>query len=340
MGNVTTIGIDLAKNVFQIHGVDAEEKTVLQKRVSRARFLEFMKSLPKCVVGIEACGASNYWARQLKKIGHDVKIMTPQRVKPYIGATKNDYKDAEGICEAVSRPKMIFVPMKGIEQQDIQSLHRVRARLAQSRTALSNQIRGLLSEYGVVVGQGISQIRNGLLKIVEDVGNELTASMREVMTDLYDELIMLDNKIKRYDAKLEVIFKTNEDCQRIAKIEGIGPITATAAVAAIGDATVFKNGRQMAAWLGLTPRQSSSGEKQILLGISKKGDAYLRYLLVHGARSVIRVSGKKQDAKSCWINDKVIRRGKNKAAVALANKNARTLWALLAKKESYKNVVQ
>lgn len=338
MGNVTTIGIDLAKNVFQIHGVDTEGKKVLQKRVVRANFLEFMKSLPKCLIGIEACGGSNYWARQLKKIGHDVKVMTPQRVKPYIGSTKNDYKDAEGICEAVSRPKMIFVPIKGIAQQDLQSLHRIRTRLIQSRTALSNQIRGLLSEYGIVVGKGISQIRNGLLKIVEDAGNELTASMRELMTDLYDELIMLDSKIKRYDTKIENIFKTNEDCQRIAKIGGIGPISATAAIAAIGDATVFQNGRQMAAWLGLTPRQYSSGEKQKLLGISKRGDAYLRYLLIHGARSVIRTSSKKQDAKSCWINDKVIRRGKNKAAVALANKNARILWALLAKKESYKKV--
>lgn len=339
MSNVTTIGIDLAKNVFQIHGVDKEGKTVLQKRVSRPKFLTAMKEHSSCLVGIEACGGSNYWARQLKAMGHNVRIMSPQRVKPYIGSTKNDYKDAEGICEAVSRPKMIFVPIKGIEQQDIQSMHRVRTRLIESRTALGNQIRGLLSEYGIVFPQGLSHVRNGLIKITEDGENELTASTREVMLDLYDELIMLDGKVKRYDAKLDVIFKTNEACQRIAKIEGIGPISATAAIATIGDARVFQNGRQMAAWLGLTPKQYSSGERQTLLGISKKGDSYLRYLLVHGARSVIKVCGKKQDARSSWINDKVIRRGKNRAAVALANKNARTIWAILAKEESYKKAV-
>lgn len=339
MGNVTTIGIDLAKNVFQIHGVDDEGKTVLQKRVSRAKFLSTMRDQPKSLVGIEACGGSNYWARQLKAMGHNVKIMSPERVKPYIGSTKNDYKDAEGICEAVSRPKMIFVPMKGVEQQDIQSIHRIRTRLIETRTALSNQIRGLLSEYGIVLAQGLRQIRNGLLKIIEDGANELTPVMRELMLDQYDELLILDEKIKRYDAKLEIIFKTNEDCQRIAKIEGIGPITATAAIATIGNAEVFKNGRQMAAWLGLTPKQYSSGDKQMLLGISKKGDSYFRYLLVHGARSVIQKCGKKTDAKSCWINDKVIRRGKNKAAVALANKNARTIWALLAKQKDYQKTI-
>jgi transposase len=339
MGNVTTIGIDLAKNVFQIHGVDAKGKTVLQKRVSRLKFLDVMRAQPSCLVGIEACGGSNYWARQLKAMGHNVKIMSPMRVKPYIGSTKNDYKDAEGICEAVGRPKMIFVPIKQIEQQDIQSIHRIRTRLIESRTALANQIRGLLSEYGIVLAKGLSHVRNGLVRIAEDVGNELTASTREVMLDLYDELILLDGKVKRYDAKLEVIFKTNEACQRIAKIEGIGPISATAAIATIGDATVFKNGRQMAAWLGLTPKQYSSGERQTLLGISKKGDSYLRYLLVHGEISLIRPCVKKQDIRSCWINDKVIRRGKNKAAVALANKNARTIWALLAKEKSYQKAV-
>lgn len=339
MSDITTIGIDLAKNVFQIHSVDAEGKTVLQKRVSRQRFLEVMKKFPNCLVGIEACGGSNYWARQLTRIGHTVKIMSPQRVKPYIGSTKNDYKDAEGICEAVSRPKMLFVPMKGIEQQDIQSVHRIRTRLIESRTALGNQIRGLLNEYGVVLAKGLSHVRNNLLKIIADGSNELTPTMREMMQEQYDELIILDEKIKRYDAKLESIFNTNENCQRIAKIEGIGPISATAAIATIGDAKVFKNGRQMSAWLGLTPKQYSSGDKQTLLGITKRGDSYLRYLLVHGARSVIKVCGKKEDKKSRWINDKVIYRGKNRAAVALANKNARTIWAILSKQKDYQKAI-
>lgn len=335
MQNVTTVGIDIAKNVFQLHGVDAQGKTVLRKRVSRSKFLDVMRELPRCLVGMEACGGSNYWARQLRLMGHDARIMSPQRVKPYIGSTKNDYKDAEGICEAVSRPKMLFVPGKSIEQQDIQSIHRVRTRLIQSRTALSNQIRGLLGEYGIVLAEGLKHVRASVLKIVEDAGNELTASSRELLIDLYDELIVLDGKVKRYDAKLETLFKTNETCQRLAQLEGIGPVSATAALATIGDARVFKNGRQLASWLGLTPKQYSSGEKQTLLGISKKGDSYLRYLLIHGARSVIKTCGKKTDQKSIWINDKVMRRGKNKAAVALANKTARTMWVLLAKEENY-----
>jgi transposase len=334
--NITTIGIDLAKNIFQIHGVDAKGKVVLQKRVTRSKLMETMSKVPPCLVGIEACGGSNYWYRELKSLGHDVKIMSPQHVKPYIGSTKNDYKDAAGICEAVSRPKMLFVPHKTKDQQDIQSIHRVRSRLVAERTALVNQIRGLLAEYGVILAKGIHQVRNQLLLIIENGANELTPIMREMMEELHDELILIDQRIKRYDTRLEGIYKTNEGCKKIGKIGGIGPISATAIIAAVGDAKVFKNGRQMAAWLGLTPKQHSSGEKQRLFGISKRGDNYVRYLLVHGARSVVKYCHQKQDAKSRWLDDKVIRRGKNKAAVALANKTARTIWALLTKEENYR----
>ncbi len=340
MTNVTTLGIDLAKNVFQLHGVDKHGKLVLRKRVSRNKLFSFMQNLPPCLVGMEASGGSSYWARQFKSLGHDVRIMSPQHVKPYIGSTKNDYKDAEGICEAVGRPRMLFVPIKTKDQQDIQSIHRIRTRLIAVRTALANQIRGLLGEYGVVIPKGIHHIRNKLQDVLEDATNDLSYSIRQEMLALQDELLILDGKIKGYDAKLEHIYKTNETCQKIAHLSGIGPVSATALVATIGDAKVFDNGRQMAAWLGLTPRQNSSGEKQRLGSISKKGNSYMRYLLVHGARSVVRASAKKEDPTSNWIKNLVVRRGKNVATVAVANKNARVIWAILTGAQAYQSTSQ
>lgn len=337
MKNVTTIGIDLAKNVFQLHGVDKAGKVVLTKRVQRNKLIKFMKEeLSPCLVGIEACGSAHYWSRELTRLGYEVKIMAPQHVKPYIGKTKNDYKDAAGICEAVSRPRMLYVPAKSGEQQDIQSLHRIRSRLVENRTALVNQIRGLLAEYGIVFAKGINHIRKELLGVVENAENELSVELREIMTELYDELIELDGKIKKYDARLEKIFSDNEACQRLSKIEGVGPMTATAIIAAVGNANEFKNGRQMAAWLGLTPRQYSSGETNRLGGISKQGNNHVRCLLIHGARAVIRHCEKKTDSRSEWIKKLVSRAGKNKATVALANKNARIIWAILTTQEPYR----
>ena len=335
MEKVTTIGIDLAKNVFQIHGVDKDGKVVLKKRVKRDNLLKVMKEFPPCLVGIEACGSAHYWDRQLKALGHNVKIMHPSHVKPYIGKGKNDERDAAGICEAVSRPKMLFVPAKDSSQQDIQSIHRIRSRLVESRTALVNQIRGLLAEYGIIFPVGIKHIRKELPFVLEDAENGLSFEFREMMNELYDELIGLDSKIKTQEARLDRLFSQNEACQRLHDIEGVGVLTATAMVAAVGDANVFKNGRQMAAWLGLTPRQHSSGEKIRLGKISKQGNNYVRCLLIHGARAVIRHCAKKEDKKSLWINDKVTRLGKNKATVALANKNARIIWAMLARKQDY-----
>lgn len=338
MNNITTIGIDLAKNVFQLHGVDALGKVVLKKRVKRHQLLDVMRSLPRCLVGMEACGSANYWARELIHLGHEVKLMSPQHVKPYIGSVKNDYRDAAGICEAVSRPRMLFVPLKTTEQQDIQSLHRIRSRLVAERTALANQVRGLLAEYGVVMPKGIHNVPNRLPKILEDASNALTPAMRELMSELYEEYVMVDARVTRMTAKLETISQCNELCQKILPLEGIGPICATALIAAVGNGQAFQNGRQMAAWLGLTPRQYSSGDKVQLSGISKRGDRHVRYLLIHGARSVVRVCHAKRDAKSRWVDDKVTRRGKNKAAVALANKTARTVWALLTKPARYERV--
>jgi transposase len=331
MDTVAVLGIDIAKNVFQLHGVNSKGRCVLKKRVSRDKLLSFMGSLPSCLVGLEACGSSHHWARHLKVLGHEVKLMSPQYVKPYIKTNKNDRNDAEGICEAVSRPSMHFVSIKSIEQQDIQALHRIRQRLMQARTALVNQVRGLLAEYGIVMSQGVSVVRKKLPEVLSDESNDLTALAKAIFSPLYEELESLDKRIKEMDMCVEKIAKASEVCQRLTKVEGVGPLTATALVAGVGDVHVFKNGRQMAAWLGLVPRQRSSGNKQVLLGISKRGDSYLRTLLIHGARSVVS----RVREGSSWLRGLIQRTGSNKACVALANKNARVLWALMAQGTDY-----
>ena len=336
MSRITIIGLDLAKNVFQVHGVDQRGRVVLRRRLSRAKVLPFFVNLPACLVGIEVCGGSNFWGRKLRELGHDVRQMSPQHVKPYVKTNKNDYNDAEAICEAVSRPNMRFVPIKSIEQQDIQILHRIRDKLVRKRTSVANQSRGFLLEYGIAVPKGLAKIRSQLPQILEDESNELSLLARDFLSDLYEQLVYLDEKITQYDRRMKVLFKQSEECQRIGKIPGIGPQTATAIVAAVGKASTFKNGRELAAWLGLVPRQHSSGGRDRLLGISKRGDVYLRKLLIHGARSVVRRCYLKKDRVSLWLQGLIARRGKNKAAVALANKNARMIWVLLAKQQEYK----
>ena len=337
--DITTLGIDLAKNVFQLHGVDENGAVALRKRLSRNKLLAFVANLPGCVIGLEACGGAHYWAREISKLGHEVRLMSPQYVKPYVKTNKNDYNDAEGICEAVARPNMHFVAVKNTEQQDLQAMHRVREGLMKDRTALVNQTRGLLAEYGIVVAQGVHKLRGELPLILEDAQNQLSARGRELFAELYERLVGLDARIGEADARLQRVFEDNELCRRLAQVEGVGVLTATALVAAVGDAKVFKNGRQMAAWLGLVPRQHSSGEnKERLLGISKRGDRYLRMLLVHGARSVVYRADNKEDARSRWVSQVKARRGVNRACVALANKNARILWALMAHEEGYRQV--
>lgn len=333
--NVTTLGIDLAKNIFQLHGINATGQRILEKRLTRDELIGFIVNLPICVIIMEACSSAQYWARQFRKLGHEVKLISPQYVTPFVKRHKNDKNDAAAIVEAGTRPSMNFVPTKSIEQQDIQGLHRIRSRLVTERTALVNQIRGLLAEYGVVVAQGIHRLRRELPCILEDAENELSAFGREIFSDLQEQLNTLDKKITDYEIKLEMIFKASEPCQRIATIPGVGVLTATAVIASVGDAKVFKNGRHLAAFLGLVPNQHSSGNKQRLLGISKRGDVYLRTLLVHGARSALRVAHKKTDKRSNWVVNLKERAGENKTCVALANKNARTLWALLARHEVY-----
>ena len=327
--NISVLGIDLAKNTFQLHGIDAQGKVVLRKSLSRGKLAEFIATLPACLIGLEACASSHYWARKFKSYGHEVKLISPQFVKPYVKSNKNDANDAEAICEAVSRPHMRFVPSKSVEQQDVQALHRIRSGLIQRRTALVNQIRGLLGEYGIVIVQGITHIRKQLPLILEDAQNELSDLARELFADLYQQLMELDKQISFYNKKIEQLCAKSEICQRIKAIPGIGPIAATALVAAIGDAKEFKNGRQMAAWLGLVPRQCSTGGRQVLLGISKRGDRYLRCLLIHGARAVITCAKNRDNTLHKWLAKLIEKKGINKASVALANKNARIVWVLL-----------
>jgi len=327
---ITTIGIDLAKEVFQVHGVDEHGKTVLRKQLRRNKMTNFFANLEPCLIGMEACGSSHYWARKLSEFGHTVKLMSPQFVKPYVKTNKHDMADAEAICEAVSRPNMRFVPIKNVEQQAILSVHRARQGLVKARTAQANQIRGLLAEFGIVMPQGIHSIAKRVPDILEDAENVLPGTMRHLLKRLNDHLAELNRQVEELELQIKLWHKNNEASQKLEAIPGIGPITASAIVATVGDAREFKNGRQLAPWFGLVPKQCSSGGKQLLLGISKRGDIYLRTLLIHGARAVVRYAENKAEPGS-WLRKLIMRRNKNIATVALANKNARIIWALLAK---------
>lgn len=333
---ITDMGIDLAKNVFQLHGVDADGDCTLTKRVRRESLLQLLQTIPSCRIGIEACTGAFYWQREFERLGHTVKVIAPQYVKPFVMHQKNDRNDAEAICTALRQPNMRFVPTKSEEQQDIQAIHRARQRLVNHRTALVSQIRGLLLDRGFAIPVSITRFRRLAPEILADHANGLSDMAREIIADLHDFLLDLDERIKVFDRKIAAVFKANEDCQRIAKVSGVGPKTATAMIAAIGDGTEFKNGRHLAAWLGLVPRQRSSGDKRVLMGISKRGDRHLRTLLVHGARAVVRVSAKKDDPFSQWVNRLRERRGVTKAIVAVANKNARIIWALLRNNEEFR----
>ncbi len=333
--NITRVGLDLAKKVFQVHGVDGHGKPGLKKQLKRAQVLPFFANLPPCLIGMEACGSAHYWARKLGEMGHTVRLMAPQFVKPYVKTNKNDAADAEAICEAVGRPNMRFVPVKSADQQAVLSMHRAREGFVKARTALANQIRGLLAEYGIVMAKGIGNIGRQLPDILEDAGNGLPWAFRELLQRLGEHMKELDRQVGDMDAQIQRWHRENADSRKLAAIPGIGPITASALLASIGDAKVFEDGRQFAAWLGLVPRQHSTGGRQNLLGISKRGDGYLRKLLIHGARAVIRVEERKADKADGWLARLLGRRNKNVATVALANKNARTVWALLAHGREY-----
>jgi transposase len=326
---ITTIGIDLAKSVFQIHGVDGLGKAVLKKQIRREEMPSFFANLPPCIIGMEACGSAHYWARKLQGQGHTVKLMAPQFVKPYVKTNKNDAADAEAICEAVTRPTMRFVPIKNVEQQAVLALHRARQGMVKARTAQGNQIRGLLTEFGLVVPQGISHLHKRVPVLLDEAKDELPGAFRHLIERLLDHLKELDRQANEIELQIQAWHRSNVLSRKLEKIPGIGPLTASALVASIGNAKDFDNGRQLAAWLGLVPKQHSSGGKPTLLGMSKRGDCYLRTLLIHGARAVIYALKRKPPVTG-WLTDLLARRDKNVVAVALANKNARIIWALLA----------
>jgi len=338
MKEISVLGIDLAKNIFQLHGSDRNGNAVLRKKLSRKQLVLFVANLPKCTIAMEACGGSHFWGRKFSEMGHETKLISPQFVKPFVKSNKNDAHDAEAIVEAALRPNMRFVAVKTIAQQDELCLHRVRERLIGSRTALINEIRGLLHEYGVVIPKGAQNIRAQLPEIIELSDKQVSDQARQLFTNLYEELCHCDENVGLYEKKINAQAKTSASCQKIMKIPGVGPLTATAIVATVGNANLFKNGRQMSAWLGLVPRQNSSGGKTQLLGISKRGDSYVRKLLIHGARSVLLTIEKstKEDQKTRWLKQLLERRGYNRACVALANKNARVIWKLLATDEVYR----
>jgi transposase len=316
--------------------VDGHEKPVLRKKLKREQMLPYFGNLPPCLIGMEACGGAHFWARELQKYGHTVKLIAPQFVKPYVKANKNDANDAEAICEAVSRPTMRFVTIKTVAQQDLQASHRIRDDLVKQRTAKANQIRGLLAEYGIVVTRSIAVLRKALPSLLEDAENGLSVGFRVLLEGLQQDLLVLVKRAEELNKHIHALAHSHEDAKRLLQIPGVGPLIATAIISAVGDGKQFKRGREMAAWIGLTPRQNSSGGKDRLLGISKRGDRYLRTLLIQGGHSALNAAANKDDPRSHWLKNISERRNKNIAAVALANKNARIIWALLTRQMDYK----
>ena len=344
MRQVCQIGLDIAKQYFQVHGVDKHGKDVFNKKLKRKNVLSFFANLPPCLVGMEACGGAHYWAREITKLdaGHTVRLISPRRVKPFVLNNKTDAADARAICEVVGRPSTRFVPIKTVEQQDLAAWHRMRERKIKERTALANQARAFLLEQGIIVAKGITRIRTFLPIVIEDLENRLSMPARDYLSELYAELVSCDELVKKYESRIISFAKNDEACKRLQKIPGIGPITATAIVAHAGDATEYKNGRAFAASLGLTPKEHSSGGKRKLLGISKRGNGTIRKLLIQGARIMTRYALAAQENSyptQAWIQAVATRRGRQRAAVALANKTARIIWNLLAKKEEYRPVM-
>lgn len=332
---VMTIGLDIAKNVFHAQGVNQAGITELSKRLKRVQVIEFFARLSPCVVAIEACGGSHYWARQLQKLGHQVKLIPAQYVKPFVRRSKSDAHDAAAICEAARQPEIPTVAINTEDQQAVQTLHRIRQRLVESRTALINQTRGVLGEYGIVFPIHVAAFKEGLRETLAGGTDALPLLAYELIQDLSCELRAMDARLQEVDARIKRAAKEDERCVRLLEVPGIGPVIATALIAAVGDARRYGSARHMAASFGLTPHEHSSGGKQRLLGISKRGDRYLRWLLIQGARSVMRFVGRRQDRLSLWVTRVSLRRGPNIAAVALANKLARIAWVLLARGERY-----
>ena len=335
MNEITTIGLDLAKNVFHVVGCDSRGKEVKRKALSRKQLVSFFAQLARCIVGMEACASAHHWGRVLRELGHEVRLIPAQHVKAYVRGNKNDYNDARAIAEAATRPDIRFVAIKSIEQQDIQALHRLREARVGERTALCNQLRGLLAEFGIVLPQGVKQLRRALPELLEEADNGVSERLRPLLGRGYRQLLESDAHVAFYTEEIKRLARETEAVRRLQTIPGFGPIVASVFHAFVGDGKSFRNGRDVGAALGLVPRQHSSGGKSVLLGISKRGDRYLRCLLVQGARAVLRFAANKDDALSRWVNRLSATRGYNKAAVALANKLARIGWAVLRRQVPY-----
>ena len=336
--DITTIGFDLAKTVFQVHGADGEGRVVLRRKLRRGKVLALFAGLPTCLVGMEACASAHYWARELQALGHEVRLIPPQYVRPFVKTNKNDAADAEAICEAVTRPTMRFAAAKSSEQQSVLMLHRARELLVRQRTMVINALRGHCAELGLIVAQGPSKVEE-LVAIIEDPDDgRLPPLAREALGMLVEQLRSAQARIKVLEATLLAWHRSNQASRRLATIPGVGVITATALVATIGDGAQFRSGRQLSAWLGLVPRQHSSGGKDRLGRISKRGDGYIRRLLVHGARTVLRWRRVKPGPRPGWTDQLLARRPTNVVLVAMANKTARVAWALLRYERIYEPV--
>ena len=335
MNEAITIGVDLAKNVFQVHGVDAAGAGVFRRQLRRARVLPFFKKHPPCLVGMEACATAHHWARQLIALGHEVKLMPPHYVKPYVKRNKNDAADAAAICEGVTRPTMRFVSVKSTEQQSILMLHRTRELLVRQRTMLINAIRAHMAEFGIVAPVGVPHVKKLLGIIADPHDARLSPVARTCLESLARQFLSLHEEIYATEKQLHAWHRSSEVSQRLETIPGIGPITASALAASITDPEVFRNGRELAAWIGLVPRQNSTSGKQRLGKISKQGDQYLRWLLVAGAMSVILHAKRRGTTNLPWLGNIIVRKPTKVAAVALANKNARIVWALLRQGGTY-----
>ncbi len=329
MSNNKLIGIDLAKNTFQICALNQANKVLFNKKISRNKLTEFMQQQDPTVVAMEACGSSNYWARVFIKMGHTVQLVPAQHVKPFVRGNKNDRNDALAICETSLRPNMKYVTIKTHEQQDLQMLHRIRQLSVKSKTSVSNQLRAYLSEYGIIIPKQNHNLIKRLPSILADDLNELSTLARSLIQDQFSVLLKLKDKVEELNRRIELNNKQNDICQRLQEVPGIGPLISSALYAAAGNGSQFSKGRQMSAWIGLTPAHFGTGGKNTNVDTSKKGDPYLRALLIHGARTVVTWSKKKTDPLSLWIQRLVERRGKRKTYVALANKLARVAWCIL-----------
>ena len=334
--NAVRVGLDLAKSVFQVHGVDTAGQTVVRRRLARSQLIQFFAKLPACIIGMEACSSAHHWARELTRLGHEVRLIPPQYVKPYVKRNKTDAADAEAICEAVGRPNMRFVPIKTKEQQGVLALHRVRALLVRQRTATINAMRGLLGEFGIVAAKGTARLDELRRRLALATAEQIPPAARLAIEALFTHVDSLRAQAETIEAEILAWHQASEPSRRLASVPGVGPLTASALVAAVGDGRQFQSARHFAAWLGLTPRMPASGDKERIGRISKGGDRYLRTMLIHGARAVVGAFNRPGLRPRPWLTPLLARRPVKVAATAVAHKTARIVWAMLVRGEAYR----